>query len=179
MPRCAYGSYLVTTSSLFRSLHALSPRRMFRWSAPLHLVGQVAQRHRRTALPQRLVDIHAHATSQPLVRCPPRPAGRKCRRWVRREYPHHASHSRKRRKADMWRRSIDIRRALPGNVRAGPESRPEHSPLRCGRPSVRRSEYDTHKPGSGRRRRLHALQMGKTRCRAGNAAYSLIKKIYA
>lgn len=131
MPRCDDGRYLVTTSSLFRPLHPLVPHRMFRWSAPPRIVVQVAQRRRRSDLPQRLVSVHAtrnRSYSARLVQL-----GANAGAGFGASTLGHASHSRRRRKADMWRRSIDIRRALPGNARADPESRPKHStqsPLR-------------------------------------------------
>lgn len=156
MPRCDDGRHLVTTSSLFRPLHPLAPHRMFRWSAPPRIVVQVAQRRRRSALPQRLVSVHA--TPQPLVQCPTRPAGRKCRRWVRRQYP---------------RPCLPLPKTSEPICGAGASTSDEHYPTmleltrnhgrntahnpRCGRPSVRRSEYDTYKPRSRRRRKQHAL----------------------
>lgn len=65
---------------------------------------------------------------------------------------------------DVW---VGIRSALPGSVRAAPDSRPEHDTAVsiCRRLSARRSEYGTHKTRSRRRCRQHILHIDGKRPR--------------
>lgn len=81
----------------------------------------------------------------------------------------------------MWRRSIDIRRALPGNARADPESRPEHStpfPAAGGPPFDDPNTTHTSLAPGVDANSTPFTPMGKARGHAGDAA-TLIEKIYA
>lgn len=94
----------------------------------------------------------------------------------------HATRAQRQWKAYRWRRSVDIRSALPGSVRAAPDSRPEHDTAVsiCRRLSARRSEYGRTKRALGVDADSTSFtSMGKGLGHGGEATYPLIGEIYA
>lgn len=147
------------------SLALLPPRRTFRRSASLCLVVQTAQRQHRIGIAANLRRTPRHHSCSYGARHVQ--LRRQCRRRAPRMSRRHATRSQRHWKAYRWRRSVDIRRALSGSVRAAPDSRPEHDAAAsiCGRLSARRSEYGAHKMRSRRRRRQHIFHIDGKRAR--------------